>query len=1166
MATMDADEVDVCLADTDAAPESPVGLPCDLLEDMSADSTLLQPLLNNEENNVYSISDAEDEIEEPASQPLKSISVKLPSETLIHPKSCYEGFEPPYTIMSERKALDLLLPTKSEDDDFLELELTEFVVYCDSPKSPQEMRPLSHLDTEVNSPRLYFDGALSNGTTSLYVQRVPIHSLPIGNYGQESMDLTADNIWLQSERNSSTDIYYKLKAPAPEYKRFWDPFLWVADLAKHLVDYLTSMHDAGQRVNIHHFRNAFSTWILVTHSLNGNIHHVRRWMAKCPRLDYRAAINANVGFLYKESIGALGQKKTEYHDVWAEIFHFTKYTPYQPKIANTSTVVTNYIYNCFSHLPFGSQLQAVDFSDTTKQLRASLMAEQPITTIFSLQSASHTSISSLEPGDTISTARDTEQSGSVWKKEDAKDDSHVERWFALIQGITLDSRGKRLFEVIWYYRPVDTLCGLMKYPWSNELFLSDHCSCGEAFKIREDEVMEVHDVDFGGTPDTLKEFFCRQVYMSEERIWVTLTQSHLTCPHAVNMFASLDHAPEYACGETLLVHVDLSSKLCEPCEVVKVESDLKGARYTVRRFLRRRDVDPKAPSAPPNEVVYTAEEKELSSSRIIGRCHVRWFQCTETIPTPYDRDGVGAFFYFTRKMSRTAIGPVFTILEQPPLSLKQGYNPHRRDYEKLKGLDLFCGGGSFGRGLEEGGSVEMKWANDMDTKALHTYMANTSGPEQVSPFLGSIDDFQRLAIEGIFSNNVPKVGDVEFISGGSPCPGFSAMTNDKTTAPQRKNQSLVAAFASCVDLYRPKYGVLENVVGIIQKNRNRDQDVFSQLMCALVGMGYQARLFFLDALSCGSAQLRPRVFIIFAAPGWVLPEAPLQTHSHPPNVKNLGLGRLPTGESMAKREISRVTPFKFRSAAEATEDLPKIYDGKPDICVAYPDHRVVSHTNTKTMRTRVGLIPKFPYGMNFSQAWYGLYGLLRRAAGQGVLTKAERDQFAAGPAGAAGTTSLSATGSSSHAYGRVSPTQPMCTIVTRATPGDAKLGRTIHWDEHRCLSVMEARRAQGFRDEEVLLGNPPVQYKMIGNSVAREVSLALGVVITDAVIRSHSGNSQDVVVEEQIGSATPETTSPFWETPETRLGSPTPITSASASPGTWTPRNEETVNKRQRRE
>jgi len=45
---------------------------------------------------------------------------------------------------------------------------------------------------------------------------------------------------------------------------------------------------------------------------------------------------------------------------------------------------------------------------------------------------------------------------------------------------------------------------------------------------------------------------------------------------------------------------------------------------------------------------------------------------------------------------------------------------------------------------------------------------------------------------------------------------------------------------------------------------------------------------------------------------------------------------------------------------------------------------------------------------------------------------------------------------------------------------------------------MEARRAQGFPDEEVIIGTPAQQWKIIGNSVARPVAVALGMSLREA--------------------------------------------------------------------
>jgi DNA (cytosine-5)-methyltransferase 1 len=649
-----------------------------------------------------------------------------------------------------------------------------------------------------------------------------------------------------------------------------------------------------------------------------------------------------------------------------------------------------------------------------------------------------------------------------------------------------------VFDVIWYYRPEDTLCGSMKYPWPNELFLSDHCSCTESSKITEDQVMDVHDVDFWGTPTTKKDFFCRQTYVSGDRTWITLKGKHLQCEHINPDHAIIDE-PRYRIGETVLVHLDKNSDRTEPCEIAELEEG--SAHVGLRQLRRRRNIDDS--SAPVNELVWSSNFVHTKRSRIQTRCHVRFFPHGMTIPAPYDRSGVGAFFFITHEQNGETCAP----LTELPATLRQGFDPYQ-DIPKLRGLDLFCGGGNFGRGLEDGGAIEMRWLNDYDQHAVHTYMANVADPNIVHPFLGSIDELQRQAIRGNFSEKVPKIGEVDFISAGSPCPGFSNLTNDKTTPQQRKNQSLVAAFGSFVDLYRPQYALLENVRGIVQKKANRDQDVFSQLICAVVGLGYQTRFFFLDASSCGSPQSRGRVFLVIAAPGCRLPNTPQITHSHPPTARALSLGLLPNGEPMAEREMPDATPFKFVSAAESCDDLPKLYDAKPDTCILHPDHRVMIGT-TKDMRVQTCLIPTQPWGMNFAKAWYGME---KKCAGSGVLTQADRDSFPAD----AGTRTLGRTLANSSAFGRLMPNRPFITITTRQSPGDAKNGTQLHWQEPRPITLMEARRAQGFRDHEVLLGSVSQQYRIVGNSVAREVAVALGLMFREAEYGSLTDGEEDL--------------------------------------------------------
>ncbi|KAK4038296.1 hypothetical protein C8A01DRAFT_17585 [Parachaetomium inaequale] len=908
----------------------------------------------------------------------KSIYVDLPKSTLVQPKSQYDGFIPPLPPTRERNAVLSLMESIQGNEDFVEIELDSFCFYINAAYYPFEMRPLQHMATRVAHDQFFFDGVLSVGGVRHYVQKIEISELPIGNYGTSHATVQGQ-IWVRSRLNSKKEIYYRLNRPRTEYARFYAPFLWVADLAKHVVDFSAAMIDQGRQVEINSFQVHFIRWL---RGIHGKSPEFQLWRQQHPSDDYRTS-------------------------------------------------------DCF--LP----LEAIE---------------------------------RIKAGDTISTPRDEETTDTKWRNMASKGAAEDGRWFGLVQKVHIAAKDQsRSFDVTWFYRPVETPCCMMKYPWPNELFLSDHCTCDEGrhSRVKEHEILGVHNIDwFGGPGEGNGEFFVRQTYIIESRRWVTLQRGHMVCSHNRQKLG-------FRAGDTVLAALSPSQEFAESYEVVKVFRQGDNMFVRLRRLLRRSLVDPQAGAAP-NELVYTDQLVVAKPDKVIENCAVRFFRPGESIPTPYDRGGTGNLFYITHRLE-TQDGEERCVPYDGdfPASLRQGFDPaQQQTFRKLRGMDLFCGSGNFGRGLEEGGAVEMHWANDIWDRAIHTYMANSPDPKSTKPFLGSVDDLLRLALEGKYADNVPRPGDVDFISAGSPCPGFSLLTQDKTTLAQIKNQSLVASFASFVDFYRPKYGILENVSTIVQGRHKRSEDVLCQLFCAIVGMGYQAQLILGDAWSHGAPQCRNRVFLYFAAPGLRLPEAPLLSHSHYPAVTSRGLGEMCNGEPFVRRSF-QPTPFKYVSAAEGTSDLPPIGDGKPEPATAFPDHRVCTGI-TRPLRHQIAAIPTRPFGMSFAKAW---------RQGNGVLTPADRDLF---PADGFRVTPIS------QGWRRVRPGDVFQTVTTRSQPTDARAGTGLHWVEERPLTVQEIRRAQGFPDREVLLGTVADQWKLVGNSVARQMALALGLRFREA--------------------------------------------------------------------
>ncbi|KAF3357626.1 hypothetical protein VdG1_05729 [Verticillium dahliae VDG1] len=721
----------------------------------------------------------------------RGFTVTIPESTLVHPVSSFSGFCAPAPERKEKCAVEALLknPASLPKDDFFEFELGQFVVYRHSASDrdkpphrrqyPYEMRPLQTLCTKGAHSTLFADGILSHGDAKFFVRGIAFEELPLGNYGMAEPTV-GDQIWISStlnQRMGKQNLYYKLTTPAKEYARYHHGFLWVADLAKHVVDYMAAAGDKKRRVEFRHFKSHFHRWLIQAHGRDAVFN---RWLDQYGRTDFRVAVNAYSDFIYKEAHGVLTSQQVFFHTFWKEIKSYTAYKPYglvlndapesvsagQSPEAESSgprgfdsassllgsnlraqngkrsstpppTVVTPYIYDCFAHMPFGHLLEDVNLSQRTEKLRNALIEQQH------LQPGSHVHKSArhldttrvarakglqrpVRVGDAISTPRD-EGLDSKWKREVAAGFDDVDRWLGLVQRIHISKAGKRSFDVIWIYRPVDTICGQMKYPWDNELFLSDHCSCYDKHdKIEEGEVLEIHTIQWGGSP-TSADFFCRQTYLHEEHRWITLKEEHKMCSHRAPRVVDPDN---YRVGETVLALLDPSGKRLEPCELVTAPTK-PGVKMELRRLLRRIEVDPYS-QARPNELVYSDEIYSVLLAAVYGRCLVRYYSPGETVQTPYDRDGVGNAFYISTYLQDTLGTKTCEPFshERPfPKTFRQGMDPSE-GFTKLQGFDLFCGGGNFGRGLEESGAVEMRWANDINMRAIHTYMANLDDPSR----------------------------------------------------------------------------------------------------------------------------------------------------------------------------------------------------------------------------------------------------------------------------------------------------------------------------------------------------------------------------------------------------------------------------------------------------
>lgn len=1031
-----------------------------------------------------------------------------------YPRSSYDGWTPPRPRVPEEQAVAELKAVHKEQHagtvpEYTYFRLDNFSIFRPKAKGSgpsslegrtRELVTLDRLQNRNGCSGFLFDGVLSCGTEQRYVQSVPFSTLTVDGYGDADVFGLQGRIGIQSPEAENQDVWYQLGEPAQEYRRFYTPFAWLAQFTKYFVDYLLET----EKVTLAHFRDRFYTWLQDRYGGHAQFHS---WVAEAKLSDFRTTVAAHIGYLWKESCGIDdGETRLREHPIWGEVDGERLSAIPEQRNKEQRTVVTPFAHDCFQHMYFASHMRAKPILDPevyelVKQRKLELKLT-PLGTTGDCELALPTTVSAL---DKSSAGSLDVKEGDVVCVPPSDDDSWSNKasvWYAYVQKVR-SKEDDILLDVLWLYAPRDTTLGTAYYPFRNELFLSDNCSCGKSAVPIECVIGKVAVSWFTRSPAATSGLFVRQkfrtVHDDDMYDFMALRDTDFRCGCDQSIREFEECMGKYSVNDTVLVRDRDEAReedSLEPAQILHFDTQRR--RVVLRRLSRRCNVDP---SARPNELVLTEEVFRKAPGQVVRRCHVRFFDLESVIsgqiPVSYDRNGACDLFFARRpsaSLQANGLGDgepsaagsndgqdaATASAEALPLPT-EGWNPNAAtQHPKLQAMGIFCGGGNFDRGLEEGGAVEFRYAVDWATCALHSYRANVRDPDDVQFWLGSVNDYLAQAFAGSTSTrkNIAKVGGVDLIAAGSPCPGFSMMQDNKSSEQSLTNSSMVASVVSFVDFYCPRYCVLENVVAMTYgAGPEKDQNVFSQILAAFVAMGYQVQQFHIGAWSFGSSQSRSRVFIVASARGTAPLPAPQYTHGHPRDtqVYQMSLGRSSNGKPFGVRRIDDPTPFTHTSASKAVQDLPDIGDSQPQICPAFPDHRTPNDHGPRN-RTRMAVVPVLPHGMGIVQAY---------AAG---LLSGEPEEYvkSVGKVRAAPRSSC---------FSRVRPDGLFPTIITALRPHDGKAGRVLHWQQHRTNTVMEARRAQGVRDEEVLVGPPSQQIKVIGNSVDRMAAFPLGVAI-----------------------------------------------------------------------
>lgn len=130
---------------------------------------------------------------------------------------------------------------------------------------------------------------------------------------------------------------------------------------------------------------------------------------------------------------------------------------------------------------------------------------------------------------------------------------------------------------------------------------------------------------------------------------------------------------------------------------------------------------------------------------------------------------------------------------------------------ELKAIDFFCSGGGMSFGMQQAG-IKVLAGIDFDPDCKETYEANIKGAKYI------LADVSKLKEENLSNEiEIKKNDDNLILIGCSPCQYWTIIRTSKNKS--EKSKDLLHEFHRFVKYYNPGYVVVENVPGILNKQK-----------------------------------------------------------------------------------------------------------------------------------------------------------------------------------------------------------------------------------------------------------------------------------------------------------------------------------------------------------
>lgn len=364
-----------------------------------------------------------------------------------------------------------------------------------------------------------------------------------------------------------------------------------------------------------------------------------------------------------------------------------------------------------------------------------------------------------------------------------------------------------------------------------------------------------------------------------------------------------------------------------------------------------------------------------------------------------------------------------------------------------KFVDIFAGCGGLSLGLEQAG-FSLVFASDIDPICSETYIVNRKLDRQ-RMFIGDIAILNKQ-----FNRFSDYLIDIDLVSGGPPCQGFS-MANRQRLIDDPRN-SLYKQYLLFLQKVKPKFFIMENVKGML----NKIQEVLDDIKIIL-GSEYDVAFSVFNAKYFRVPQNRERLIVIG---------------------NRMGVS--------SKRLIQNIKDKQNKclfSLRDAISDLPQLKPNKVKnntrienkdvgfLCVEYQYQRtpfyvhingdrkiryLYNHKNRYNNDRDIEIFERLPQGANSLHE--SIEDIMPYKSRNGIF----KDKYF------------------KLKYDEV------CKTITSHMKFDCNM--YIHPTQARGLSPREAARIQTFPDDYIFTGPQNSWYKQIGNAVPVKFAQAIG--------------------------------------------------------------------------